>query len=80
MFRELKRSNHLPENFPDKYIGAGRIFNLPKAGSYRFRYIYQATENDKNWTFAGANTDQEASIEWLWIGSASSNTIELSIN
>lgn len=78
-FQDLKNSNNLPENFPDKYISAGRIFKLQKAGKYRFTCVYQATENDKNWTFAEAKTHQEASTEYLWIGSEESNTIQLFI-
>jgi hypothetical protein len=78
-FRDLKKSNNLPENFPDKYISAGRIYKLPKAGKYRFTYVYQATENDKIWTFAEAKTHQQASTEFLWIGSTASNTIQLFI-
>ena len=78
-FKDLKSSNHLPENFPDKYICAGRIFKLQNAGKYRFTYVYQATENDKNWKFAEAKTPQEASTDFLWIGKAASNTIELII-
>ena len=78
-FQELKDRNNLPENFPDKYICAGRIFKLPKAGKYRFRYVYQATEIDKNWNFAEAKTPHEASTEFLWLGRVASNTIELFI-
>ena len=76
-FQDLKSSKNLPENFPDKYICAGRIYKLPDAGKYRFTYVYQATENDKNWKLAGAKTHQEASTDFLWIGRVASNTIEL---
>ena len=75
-FQDLKRINNLPGNFPDKYICAGRIFKLPNAGKYRFTYVYQATENDKNWRFA-KETSQEESMDFLWIGRSESNTIEL---
>jgi hypothetical protein len=78
-FQDLKNSNNLPGNFPDKYISAGRIYKLPKAGKYDFTYVYQATETDKNWTFSEAKTHQEASTEFLWIGSVASNTIQLFI-
>ena len=78
-FQDLKSSKNLPENFPDKYICAGRIYKLPDAGKYRFTYVYQATENDKNWKLAGAKTHQEASTDFLWIGRVASNTIELLI-
>ena len=78
-FQDLKRSKNLPENFPDKYICAGRIYKLPDAGKYRFTCVYQATENDKNWKLAGAKTHQEASTDFLWIGRVESNTIELLI-
>ncbi|MCG7853478.1 MAG: hypothetical protein MIO92_13240 [Methanosarcinaceae archaeon] len=77
-FQNIKSDNNLPENFPDKYICAGRIFKLPNAGKYRFTYVYQATENDKNWRFAGA-TNREVSMDFLWIGRVASNTIELLI-
>lgn len=76
-FQDLKFRNHLPENFPDKYICAGRIYKLPHAGQYCFTYVYRATENDKNWKFSAAKTDQEASTDALWIGKAVSNTLEL---
>lgn len=77
-FQEIKSSNNLPGDFPDKYICAGRIFKLQKAGNYRFTYIYQTTENDKNWKFVKA-TDQEESMDFLWIGRTESNTIGISI-
>lgn len=75
-FQNIKSDNDLPENFPDKYICAGRIFKLTNSGKYRFTYVYQATENDKNWRFTGA-TNREVSMDFLWIGRAASNTIEL---
>ena len=77
-FQNIKSDNNLPENFPDKYICAGRIFKLPDAGKYRFTYVYQATENDKNWRFTG-ETNRDFSMDFLWIGSAASNTIALLI-
>ena len=77
-FQNIKRSNNLPENFPDKYICAGRIFRLPNAGKYRFTYVYQATENDKSWRLAGVKTHQEeVSTDLLWIGKTTSNTKDL---
>ena len=79
-FQDLKKGNNLPENFPDKYICAGRIFKLTDAGKFRFTYVYEATENDKNWSFAGEKMHQEeVSTDLLWIGKVESNTIELSI-
>jgi len=78
-FQDFKSSKNLPENFPDKYICAGRIYKLPDAGKYRFTYVYKTTENDKNWKFARAKTHQEASTDFLWIGRVASNTIELLI-
>ena len=78
-FQQLKSRNNLPSNFPDKYISAGRIYKLPKAGKYHFTYVYQATESDKNWKFAGAKTPQRATTDLLWVGRTASNTIELSL-
>ena len=78
-FQQLKSRNNLPANFPDKYISAGRIYRLLKADKYLFTYIYEATEKDKNWKFAGAKTPEEASTDFFWIGRAASNTMELSL-
>ena len=79
-YQELRKRIHLPPDFPDKYISAGRIFPLLKPNRYRFTYVYEATETDKHWkTFAAAQTPQEASVDLLWIGRATSNTVEILI-
>lgn len=79
-YQELKKRIHLPPDFPDKYISAGRIFPLLKPNRYRFTYVYEATEADKRWrTFTTAQTPQEAAVDLLWIGKAASNTIEILI-
>jgi hypothetical protein len=79
-YRQFKERINLPPDFPDKYLSAGRIFPLLKPGTYRFAYVYETTEHDKNWqTFAGARTPEEASVDLLLIGKVTSNTIELHI-
>ena len=79
-YQEFKKRINLPPDFPDKYLSAGRIIPLLKPGTYRFTYVYETNENDKNWrTFAGARTPEEASVDLLLIGKATSNTIELLI-
>jgi hypothetical protein len=78
-YQEIRKQNNLPSNFPDKYISAGRIISLPKPNTYRFAFIYETTNADKKWKFAGAQRPQEASIDLLWIGKAASNPVEILI-
>jgi hypothetical protein len=77
-YQALKREENLPADFPDKYISVGKIWPLLKPGKYRFAYVYETTEADtKWWSFSGARTPEEASVDLLWIGKAASNPIEL---
>ncbi|MFZ0450053.1 MAG: hypothetical protein WAL98_12495 [Desulfatiglandaceae bacterium] len=78
-YKEFKKNKKLPSGFPDKYICAGRIFSLLKPNKYRLTYIYETTNADKHWKFSAAKTPQETSLDLLWIGKATSNTIEISI-
>lgn len=79
-YQEFKKRINLPPDFPDKYLSAGRIVALRKPGTYKFAYVYETTESDKHWRrFAGARTPEEASVDLLLIGKATSNTVELSI-
>ncbi|MFH2045921.1 MAG: hypothetical protein ABIK92_12330 [Pseudomonadota bacterium] len=78
-YQDFKKNNNLLSAFPDKYICAGRIISLLKPNKYKFTYVYEATENDKYWRFAGAKTPQEASVDLLWLGKATSNTVEILI-
>ena len=77
-YQELKKRNKLPRSFPDKYICAGRIIPLLKADKYRLKYIYETSDADKHWKFV-TKKPQESSVDLLWIGEATSNTIEISI-
>ena len=77
-YQELRKRNELPPSFPDKYICAGRIIPLLKAGKYRLTYIYTTSNADKHWKFS-TKIPQESSLDLLWIGKATSNTIEISI-
>ncbi len=79
-YQEFKKRTNLPPDFPDKYLSAGRIFPLLNPGRYRFAYVYETTEGDKQWqTFSGARTPEEASVDLLFIGKVTSNSIELLI-
>jgi hypothetical protein len=79
-YQDFKKRANLPPDFPDKYLSAGRIFPLLKPGTYRVTYVYETAEHDKQWwTFTGARTPEEASVDLLLIGKATSNTIELII-
>ena len=67
-----------PAGFPVKYICAGRIIPLGKAGRFRLTYVYETTPADKDWTFTAKDPDA-SSVDLLWIGRASSEPVELSI-
>lgn len=73
----LKKQIGLPEDYPDKYLAAGRRFRMGQPGIYHFRWVYEAGENDKQWRFAGARTPEEASVEHLWLGTAESGGLRL---
>lgn len=78
-YEEFKKNKKLPSSFPDKYLCAGRIFSLLKPNKYRLTYIYETINADKHWKFFAAKTPQETSLDLLWIGKATSNPIEISI-
>ena len=77
-FQELKKRNGLPSDFPDKYVCAGRIIPLGNAGTFRLTYIYETTLADKDWTFTTKDPDA-SSVDLLWIGWASSESVDISI-
>ena len=78
-YQEFKKNKKLPSSFPDKYLCAGRIFSLLKPNKYKLTYIYETINADKHWKFYAAKTPQETSLDLLWIGKATSNPIEISI-
>jgi hypothetical protein len=78
-YQDFKKNKNLPSDFPDKYICAGRIISLLKPNKYKFIYLYETNESDKYWRFAGAQTPKEASLDLLWLGKATSNTVEILI-
>jgi len=76
---ELKKKFDLPIDFPDKYISAGAIIRLAGPGKYRLAFVYSASEQDRQWHFAGAATPAEAAVDLLWIGTAVSDPVEIEI-
>jgi hypothetical protein len=77
---EFKKRLGLPDDYPAAYLSAGRRFRIGKPGVFDFRWVYEAGENDKRWTFAAARSPEESSIEHLWLGKAESNSLRLEIH
>jgi hypothetical protein len=76
---EFKKRLGLPDDYPAAYLSAGRRLPVGKPGVFVFRWVYEAGENDKRWTFAAAQTPEEASVDRLWLGKAESNNLRLEI-
>jgi hypothetical protein len=76
---EFKKRLGLPDDYPAAYLSAGRRLPVGKPGVFVFRWVYEAGENDKRWTFAAAQTPEEASVDRLWLGKAESNSLRLEI-
>jgi hypothetical protein len=70
-----KSSLGLPVDYPDKYIGCGKIFLVEKPGSFAISWRYQKAESDRHWRFPKDVPAADRSLENLWTGTVVSNTV-----
>lgn len=72
----FKVKSGLPKDYPDDYIGTGRIFPLAKPGKYRLRFVYEGV---LHWKIVSPKEANDRINRELWIGKALSNEIEIEI-
>ncbi len=74
----LKAERGLPPDYPDRFIGCGRIFPLGKPGRYSLVFHYEKSEADRHWHVLSENP-AETSLDNLWLGAADSKAVLLTI-
>jgi hypothetical protein len=72
----FKEKSGLPRDYPDDYIGTGRIFPLAKPGKYRLRFVYEGV---LHWKIVSPKEENDRINRELWIGKSLSNEIEIEI-
>ncbi len=76
---DTRNSLGVPEEYPDKYIGTGRIFDLKQPGRYQLVFHYERGERDRFWQLDSDPQRNKVLLRDLWTGNMNSNSVGIEV-
>ena len=78
-YSAIRKQYNLPDDYPERFMGCGRIFPVKNPGQYQMVVRYETTPNDTNWIMPADRPEHERSTQDLWTGTIQSNTAWIEI-